>query len=439
MSKLTDVALRAALKKAPSKRKELADGAVPNLSLRLGPGSATWTLKIRVAGEGGVSKRGRQQKGRPHRLTLGEYPTITIEAARGLANTYIDQANKGISPAAALERTATAGGLTVEALSKRFITDYVQMKQLRALRKYAMAIEAHILPQVGNVLADVLSREQVRRLVKTAMVRRTRGTSARARPRGGNEAARTALGVLRKMFNWGMREELLARSENPATGMEDNLPKKKKKERVLSLDEARLAWRAAESLGYPFGPTYQLILLTGCRPGEWAESRRPWIDLKQALMVIPADGYKTEHVHVVPLVPAAVRVLEQVLTNHHRELGDYIFSGTDGKKPLAGWSKAQARMLKAICALSGERAALAWTPHDLRRTVATRIAEQLGVGGEQLIKRVLGHSDGSVTAIYNRYGYVKEMRGVLERWAAELTRVDNRNVTSAPSAIAAAA
>jgi hypothetical protein len=62
-----------------------------------------------------------------------------------------------------------------------------------------------------------------------------------------------------------------------------------------------------------------------------------------------------------------------------------------------------------------------WTPHDLRRTVATRIAEQLGVGGEQLIKRVLGHADGSVTAIYNRYGYVKEMREVLERWAEDLT------------------
>ena len=62
-----------------------------------------------------------------------------------------------------------------------------------------------------------------------------------------------------------------------------------------------------------------------------------------------------------------------------------------------------------------------WTPHDLRRTVATRIAEQLGVGGEQLIKRVLGHADGSVTAIYNRYGYVKEMRAVLEQWTADLT------------------
>ena len=66
--------------------------------------------------------------------------------------------------------------------------------------------------------------------------------------------------------------------------------------------------------------------------------------------------------------------------------------------------------MQAVTAVSGERGLVPWTPHDLRRTVATRIAEQLGVGGEQLIKRVLGHADGSVTAIYNRYGYVIEMR-----------------------------
>jgi integrase len=76
-------------------------------------------------------------------------------------------------------------------------------------------------------------------------------------------------------------------------------------------------------------------------------------------------------------------------------------------------------MMRAMTAVSGERG-VPWTPHDLRRTVATRIAEQLGVGGEQLIKRVLGHADGSVTAIYNRYGYVKEMREVLERWTEDL-------------------
>ena len=125
--------------------------------------------------------------------------------------------------------------------------------------------------------------------------------------------------------------------------------------------------------------------------------------------------------HVVPLVPRAVTILEDALAHHGGNRGGYIFSGTDGEKPLSGWTKAHARMMRAICALSGDRPAVWWTPHDLRRTVATRIAEKLGVGGEQLIQRVLGHSDGSVTAIYNRYGYVREMRLVLEQWASDLT------------------
>jgi integrase len=253
------------------------------------------------------------------------------------------------------------------------------------------------------------------------MVRIPRGEGRRARPRGGKEAARTALGVFRKMVNWGIRERLLKRTDNPATGMEENLPKKKQKERVLSLEEARLAWRAAGTLGYPFGPIYRLILLTGCRQGEWSACLRRYIDLRQTLLVLPADVYKSDHVHVVPLVPSAVEILDQVLTYHLGQSGDYVFSGTDGKKRLSGWSKGHARMMRAICAVSGEQPDVPWTPHDLRRTVATRIAEKLGVGGEQLIKRVLGHADGSVTAIYNRYGYIKEMRAVLERWADDLT------------------
>jgi integrase len=391
------------------------------LTLRLGPHHATWSLVVRVTGEGGISRRGHPKKGKRVRVTLGEYPKTTLEAARSLANAYLDQAKRGVSPARALENSATAGGLTVAALSERFLSDYVQMKELRAMLKYAGALRVHVSPRVGDVLADGLSREQVRELLRKVMIRVPRKEGPRDRRRGGKEAARTVLAVLRKMISWGISEELLRRRDNPASGMESNLPKKRKRERVLSLDEARIVWGAAETLGYPFGPAYQLILLTGCRPGEWARALRPWVDLRQGLCVIPAERYKSDHVHVVPLVDEAARILGHVLANFHGRSGDFIFSGTDGRKPLAGWPKAQERMMRAICAVSGERTFDRWTPHDLRRTVATRIAEQLGVGGEQLIKRVLGHTDGSVTAIYNRYGYVKEMRAVLEHWASELT------------------
>jgi len=435
MKRLTDLAVRAAVNRFRRERFDLADGAVPGLTLRLGPHHATWSLVVRVTGDGGVTRRGHSKKGKRVRVTLGEYPKTTLEAARSLANAYLDQAKKGVSPARALEDSATAGGLTVKALSERFFSDFVQLKELCASLKYAGALRVHVVPRIGDVLADTLSREQVRELLRKVMIRVPRKNGPRDRRRGGKEAARTVLAVLRKMISWGISEELLRRRDNPASGMESNLPKKRKKERVLSLEEAQIVWRAAQTLGYPFGPAYQLILLTGCRPGEWARARRPWIDLTQNLCVIPAERYKSDHVHVVPLVQEAAKILDHVLANFHGRSGDFIFSGTEGKNALAGWPKAQARMMRAICAVSGERTLERWTPHDLRRTVATRIAEQLGVGGEQLIKRVLGHADGSVTAIYNRYGYIKEMRGVLEQWATDLIGKPNADIARLPPGV----
>jgi len=79
------------------------------------------------------------------------------------------------------------------------------------------------------------------------------------------------------------------------------------------------------------------------------------------------------------------------------------------------------RLPDAILAITGLKFPKKFTSHDLRRTVATRLAESLGDEGDKLVRCVLEHSDGSVTAIYNRYGYVREMRRALEQWGNDLT------------------
>jgi integrase len=418
MARLTDAQLRVWRRSPPPEAQDLPDGSVPGLSLRRGPHSMTWSLHLRVKGEGGVSKRGRQINGKLHRVTLGEYPALTLQAARGTANTYLDQARRGVNPVNALEAAATLGGLTIAQLAKAFIEEYAKVRELRALRKYQQTIDVHIVPHLGDILADRLNREDVRGAMNKVMVKMPRGDGPTARPRGGKEAARTMISVLRQIITWGMNEEKINRESNPAANMEKNLPKKKRGERVLSLEEARTAWRAAGDLGYPFGPVYQLELLTGNRRNEWGKCMRAYVDLDQALQVIPAASYKSDHVHVMPLVPQALAILKWVLT-HHSQPGPYIFSGTEGAKPISGWSKAQVRMRDAIYANTGAFPQ-PWTPHDIRRTVATRIAEATGEAGDKLVKRVLGHVDQSVTAIYNRYAYVKEVRKVLSEWANEL-------------------
>ena len=168
-----------------------------------------------------------------------------------------------------------------------------------------------------------------------------------------------------------------------------------------------------------FGTHVQLLLLTACRCDEWASARVSWLDIEQALMVIPAGAYKSDHVHVVRLVPQAMEIIKRI---PRPRSGDYLLSSTAGRAPIQGVPKYfRTRLPDAILALTGERFAKQFTAHDLRRTVATRLAESLGDAGDKLVKRVLGHADGSVTAIYNRYGSVKEMRKALEQWANDLT------------------
>jgi integrase len=419
LKRITDLNLRSLLKSHRAGEKLIADGSVPGLSIRLFPGgAANFSFLVRVAGEGGINKNGKRLLGKKIRVSLGNYPQVSLQAARAQANHMADQAKRGINPKEAVKDAATAGSVSVAVLSREFLKQYVYSKELDSARKYELGFNTHINPKVGDRLAELLTREDVRKVMEAARVKRHRAPGERGGGIGGVEAARTVMGVLRHMYSWAIDEGKLKRKDNPASRIDKNLPKKKERDVVLTLNEARMVWAAAEATGYPFGTHVQLMLLTGCRSDEWASARRAWIDLDEAVMVIPAGEYKTDHVHIVPLVPQAVEILKRAPTPHR---GEYLLSSTGGRVPIQGVAKYYTTRLKdALFALTGARFAKEFTSHDLRRTVATRLAESLGDQGDKVVRRVLGHSDGGVTAIYNRYAYVREMRRVLEIWANDL-------------------
>jgi len=439
LKRLTDLNLRALLKGSRNEEELIPDGSVPGLSIRLFPGgAANWTFLVRVTGEGGVNRHGKRLLGKKIRISLGNYPQVTLQAARAQANHMADQAKRGINPKDLLKDAATAGSSSVTALSQAFLKQYVYSRELDSARKYEIAFNTHINPKVGDRLAELLTREEVRAVMEAARVKRARPPGERGGGIGGVEAARTVTGVLRHMYSWAIEEGKLKRKDNPASKIDKNLPKKNEGGVVLSQNEARVVWNAAEATGYPFGTHVQLMLLTGCRLDEWASARKAWIDMDEALMVIPAGEYKSDHVHVVPLVPQAIEILKQI---PKPQRGDYLLSTTGGRVPIQGIAKYyNTRLADAIVALTGAKFHKAFKSHDLRRTVATRLAESLGDLGDKLVKRVLGHSDGSVTAIYNRYAYVREMRRVLEAWANDLmARPTQLQNPSAPTAISQAA
>ena len=62
-----------------------------------------------------------------------------------------------------------------------------------------------------------------------------------------------------------------------------------------------------------------------------------------------------------------------------------------------------------------------FTPHDLRRTCASRLAE-LGIS-RFVVARVLGHSDRSITGVYDRFEYWPQKKQALDSWGQRLMEI----------------
>ena len=152
------------------------------------------------------------------------------------------------------------------------------------------------------------------------------------------------------------------------------------RDRVLTDDELRMVWNAADQLGPPFGLVVKLLILTGQRRGEVVNMEWSEISLDRRLWCLPRERVKNDRAHDVPLTPQAIDVLRQV----PRISGRFIFS-INGEIPINGFGKNKDR-LDAL--LPSDIAA--WTIHDIRRTVASGMAK-LGIS-LPVIEKILNHA-----------------------------------------------
>ena len=93
--------------------------------------------------------------------------------------------------------------------------------------------------------------------------------------RGKPYAAHNALGYARRVFNWAIARGTYGLESSPCDRMrpKEIIGARKARTRVLNDDELRALWKAIEGLGYPYGPLFQMLALTGQRKSEVAEAR----------------------------------------------------------------------------------------------------------------------------------------------------------------------
>jgi integrase len=148
----------------------------------------------------------------------------------------------------------------------------------------------------------------------------------------------------------------------------------------------------------------KLLILTGQRRTEIGSLR--WDEIGDNEITLPENRTKNGRVHVVPFSNQA-----QAILSRFRRDGRQCVFGRRGRG-FGDWARGKAALDSCIGQVAD------WTLHDLRRTVATGMAE-LGIQPhiiEAVINHVSGHK-GGVAGIYNRAAYDKEKRAALVLWA----------------------
>jgi integrase len=387
MAKLSQVLVEGAKPRAV--RYELADALLVGLRLTVQPSSAkSWCVRTRV-------------NGRTVKITLGSFPAIGVAKARELGRVALVQAQAGINitdERREARRKAAAADGTLRAIAEEYFKR--EGGKLRTMGPRLRYFERLILPTIGSRLIGEIRRIEIVRLLD------------RVQDECGSRAADLCLAYLSRLFNWHA-----ARSDDFRSPLVRGMGRHeaKARERVLTDDELRTVWKAADSAGV-FGLLVKFLLLTGARRSE--AGNMTWGELDGSTWLLPESRNKTKVPLARPLSGAAQGLLASV---PRFEGCPYVFS--IGTRPIGSFSKCKA-------ALDEASAVSSYVIHDLRRT-SRSLMSRAGVGAD-VAEMCLGHTLPRIRGTYDRHSYAAEKLHAYESLASLIERIVHpaENVTA---------
>jgi integrase len=354
---------------------------------------------VRVTAHGSRSFVLRYRDRKTHReymLTLGPWGALNVTAAVRLARSERETIASGGNPleeGRAARKAATAAQKdTLQAICQEYLDR--EGKNLRSLDWRKKVLARLVYRELGKRQIENIRRSEIVRLLD------------KIADESGPVMADRTLAIIRKIMNWHASRSDEFRSPI-VRGMARTKPKERARSRILSDDELRAVWKAAEKAG-PFGALVRFILLTSARRAEVSEMA--WDELDGSDWTLPASRNKTKVDLLRPLSKEALALLPAEPT------GKFVFSTDDGKTPISGFSKFKRSFDKA----SG---VTGWTLHDLRRS-ARSLMSRAGVSTDHA-ERCLGHTMSGVRGTYDRYEYHREKQQAYEALAALIERIVN--------------
>ena len=364
------------------------DDAIPGFGLRVRKaGSRSWIFQYKIGNK-------------TRRLVIGQASAVKVGRAREIASEHHANVRLGRDPAVEKRIRVERASHTFGALVTRYLDQ--QRNELRpgSYREIARHLNRYSAP-LHPLPIDSIDQQIIAE--RLSVVEKGSGAVTANRVRASMSA----------MFTWGMKEGLAL--ANPVANT--NKREETARDRILTDTELRSIWKALDDNQY--GTILKLLMLTGQRANEIAGLCWSEIDFHRGIISLPGERTKNGRPHEVPITSTVRSLLESQPGIDGRDL---VFG--KGAGPFSGFSRCKEALGSHIAKSNGGKPLPHWVHHDLRRSVATGMAE-LGIQPhviEAVLNHVSGHK-GGIAGIYNRAQYSTEKAQALARWDEHVASV----------------
>ncbi|HSD61131.1 MAG TPA: site-specific integrase [Burkholderiales bacterium] len=307
--------------------------------------------------------------------------------AQGMAREFYEEVKRG--------GPKPPDDVTVREAAEHYLAWFRQHR--RALRETEHALNAHILPALGDMKVAELSAKEIREWIEKLATRPARARTGkfaktqryRPAPRTAEEkrarraTANRVFAVLKALLNRAFEDGMV--QDDTAWRRVRPFPK---------VDEARIrflthpeAVRLVNACAADLRPLVRAALVTGARYGELVALRTQDVNLDTGRVYIAQS--KSGRPRYVPLNPEGLTFFKAAVAG---KTGDMlVFTKADG----SAWGKNHhVRPLAEACRAAKVTPPIAF--HELRHTYASHLAQ---AGVDLLtISKLLGHADTRITA-----------------------------------------
>lgn len=344
---------------------------------------------------------------KPVKLTIGNYPAMSILQAREKRQTLRNWIENGFDPREKLklQLISRTEALTVSEAFEYWIERYCVPAGLVKVAYNRQIFAKHIAPILGDVKIDNTTREHWVNLFDKMESR---------------VMAHHIFSICKRAFRFCLNRDAIKANPLEKLNPRDVGQKPRIKDRMLEPGELKtiydwLRFRQTEEAKF----LVKFVMLTGCRTAEIRQATWDWFDMEGGVWTIPSAHYKTRKSVRRALCPAAVKMLQKrqkSVDTAHVLTSPRVFAGRESDRPLNAQVAANyAKSIKMGAKMEE------WSLHDLRRTFATMMSA-LGCP-PYVVEKLLGHQMAGVMVHYNLHDYMDDQKHWVKVWEDKLSEI----------------